>query len=250
MTLRHQIKRLVPEPVKRWRRAIRNRSINKYDAEMAYWKRRFEAEQGRFANAHYERQMLAMANEPDDAFLNGKIVADFGCGPRGSLVWARSARIRIGIDVLVDSYADAFSANLLTHGMMYVKSTERVIPLPADAVDVLYTVNAIDHVDDFPHMCGELLRILKPGGLFLGSFNLNEPVTRCEPQSLNEDLIEEHLLRHLNVLSRRLALKGPKEDVYMHFYRDEPTYDPDKKGLLWVKARLDNPSPGHRETGL
>lgn len=235
-----QLKRLIPEPLKRLRRAIRNRSTSKYDSEMAYWARRFEAEQGRFANAHYERLMLAMAEEPNDEFLKDRIVADFGCGPRGSLVWARSARLRIGIDVLADRYVDAFTENILPHNMIYVKSTEHVIPLPADSVDVLYTVNAIDHVDILASMCQELLRILKPGGLFLGSFNLNEPVTHCEPQSLTEALIETNLLQYLNVLSRRVAAKGPKDDTYAHFFHDEPTYEPGKKGILWVKARLED----------
>ena len=46
--------------------------------------------------------MLAMAEEPTADFLAGKIVAAFGCGPRGSLVWAPNALLRIGIDVLAD----------------------------------------------------------------------------------------------------------------------------------------------------
>jgi len=45
-----------------------------------------------FANARYERLMLAMAEEPDDTFLKGKIVTDFGCGPIGSLTWVKSTK--------------------------------------------------------------------------------------------------------------------------------------------------------------
>ena len=116
--------------------------------------------------------MLAMAEEPDDNFLKGKIVADFGCGPRSSLFWASSASLKIGIDVLADRYADEFTDNIISHGMIYLKSTEKVIPLPSNFVDVMFTLNAIDHVDSFSNMCSEIIRVLKPGGDFIGSFNL------------------------------------------------------------------------------
>ena len=40
----------------------------------------------RFSNAHYEKLMLSIADEKDDNFLEGKIVGDFGCAPRCSLI--------------------------------------------------------------------------------------------------------------------------------------------------------------------
>src|SRR6185437_14216387 len=110
--------------------------------------------------AYYERLMLGMAEEPNADFLSGKIVADFGCGPCGTLVWAPHALVRIGIDVLADRYADEFPEVIRSHGMIYVKSTEKVIPLPSDSVDVLFTLNAIDHVSDFPAMCSEIIRVI------------------------------------------------------------------------------------------
>ena len=55
---------------------------------------------GRFRNDYYEQTMLMLAHEPDGEFIRNKIVADFGCGPQGSLCWAKMARARIGIDVL------------------------------------------------------------------------------------------------------------------------------------------------------
>ncbi len=33
--------------------------------------------------------MLAIAKREDDEFLSNKIVADFGCDPRGSLAWIK-----------------------------------------------------------------------------------------------------------------------------------------------------------------
>jgi len=137
---------------------------NKYIEELSYQKGRYIIDNGVFQNAHYERLMLAMAGEPDSSFLKGKIVADFGCGQRGSLVWAKPAILRIGIDVLADRYADEFTKDIISHGMIYLRSTEKVIPLPSDFVDVMFTLNALDHVDSFTNMCSEILRVLKPDG--------------------------------------------------------------------------------------
>lgn len=183
--------------------------------------------------------MLAMAEEPNDDFLKGKIIADFGCGPRGSLVWAKSALLRIGIDVLADRYADEFTDNIISHGMIYVKSTEHVIPLPSDFIDVLFTLNAMDHVDNFSEMCKELIRILKPGGVFIGGFNLEEPASPNEPQQLNEKIIKKNLLDKMEVQSYRITNKGPVENGYAPFFDGNLSYTPGQEGLLWVKATLE-----------
>jgi hypothetical protein len=98
-------------------------------------------------------------------------------------------------------------------------------------------MNAIDHVDDFGRMCNELLRILKPGGAFIGSFNLEEPASSTEPQRLTERIIREHLLSHLDVASYRLSRHGPENDRYAPFLSGIPSYEPSEKGCLWVKAR-------------
>jgi ubiquinone/menaquinone biosynthesis C-methylase UbiE len=180
--------------------------------------------------------MLAMAEEETEGFLKGKIVADFGCGPRGSLVWADSARMRIGIDVLADRYADAFTDNITSHGMIYVKSTEKVIPIPSGFVDIMFTLNAIDHVNNLLEMCNEIVRVLKIGGEFIGSFNLEEPPSPCEPQRLSETVIQQVLLSKLEVQSYRVTEKSPS-DKYSPFFDGRLSYRPGREGLLWVRAR-------------
>ena len=233
----HILKTIIPEPIKNILRPIRNRYLKKNVAELSYWRSRSEIDKGKFNNSHYEKRMLAMAEESSDNFLKGKIVADFGCGPRGSLVWAHTALLRIGIDVLADRYADEFTNNITSHGMIYLKSTENVIPLPSDFVDIMFTLNAIDHVDNFSVMCAEIMRVLKPGGQFIGSFNLEEPASPCEPQQLNEKIIKENLLNNMEVQSYRITNKGSKEDLYAPFFNGSLSYEPGQEGFLWVKAR-------------
>jgi len=83
----------------------RARYGSKDAAQLWYWQGRWLAEGRKLRNDHYESLMLAVADERSPAFLHAKVVADFGCGPRGSLCWATSARERIGIDVLASADA-------------------------------------------------------------------------------------------------------------------------------------------------
>ena len=237
MATRDALIAMTPEFIKKGIRPIRNRFVRKSDEELSFWKRRLQIDNGRFRNSHYERLMLAIADETTDDFLRGKIVADFGCGPRGSLVWAGSALLRIGIDVLSDRYAEEFPDEIASHNMVYVKSTEKVIPLPSDFIDVMFTLNAMDHVDQFETACNEIVRVLKPGGEFIGSLNLEEPPSPCEPQQLTEEVIGQKLLRRLQVQSYRLAQRGPEEDEYAPFFNGSASYTPGQGGVLWVRAR-------------
>lgn len=207
----------------------------KYANELYFWMERFALENGVFNNSHYADLMLGIAGEPNDDFLQGKVVADFGCGPRGSLAWTSAPRRRFGIDVLAPAYLEHFGPCMQTHGMEYLPCTEGRIPLPSASVDVLFTINALDHVSDLSSMCKEVLRILKPGGLLVGSFNLHEPACACEPQNLSERLLGDRLFRHLSLSSYRLGLKNA-----VSTYKDlkdnrlVARADPAKPHVLWA----------------
>jgi ubiquinone/menaquinone biosynthesis C-methylase UbiE len=203
----------------------------KHQAEMAYWRNEWAS--GNFHNDYYRRTMLGIAGETDDAFLRGKIVADFGCGPQGSLAWATAARLRIGIDVLADTYS-AF--DIRSHDMVYVSSTERTIPLPSNFVDIMFTMNAVDHVSKLRVICDEIRRVIIPGGKFFGSFNMCEPATFCEPQTLTEEKLHEVLLKYLNVQFYKIAPSGPIGDWYGPSHWGEYIDKPLPHAHLWVRA--------------
>jgi len=205
----------------------------KHLAGLHYWESRWEQEGGVFENSFYERLMLGMASETDASFLQGKIVADFGCGPRGSLCWAHNAKLRIGIDVLSEKYT---RFNISSHDMCYVCSTEKHIPLPSNYVDILFTLNALDHVSDFEKMCGEIFRIIAKGGEFIASFNLGGSPTFTEPQLLTEERIKQGLLNRLQLTSYRLAPKGPERDLY-HYFFEKSNMPCTKPQLLWIRGK-------------
>lgn len=228
--------RLLPEPVKKILRPMGKGWVSKYGAELSFWKSRHRIDGGIFNNSHYKKLMLSIAEEQDQSFLARKVVADFGCGPRGSLVWATSAFIRIGIDILANRYADEFTDDIISHNMIYVTSTEKTIPLPSNFVDVMFSINALDHVDSFSDICREVIRVIRPGGIFVGSFNLEEPPTPTEPQKLNENKVKESLLAAFDLQSYRVSRRGPKGDPYEPFYSGNLVYHEGDTGFLWVRA--------------
>ena len=205
----------------------------KHTSEFYYWHTQLKNDGGTFRNSWYRGLMLQIAGETDQDFVTGKVIADLGCGPRGSLCWAVNAKERVGIDVLVDQYR---LLGIDSQNMTYVTSTECSIPLDSDSVDILFTINAMDHVDNFEAMCREILRILKPGGEFIASFNLEEPASVCEPQTLTEEKIQQALLGPMKVMSYRMAKHGPHGNQYLHFSdgSEPPT---DSPRYLWVRAK-------------
>ena len=204
--------------------------------ELLFWQGRWYEEDMQFRDNrdYYRRIMLAVAGEDSESFLQGKVVADFGCGPRGSLCWAEIANERIGIDLLVEGYK---RFGISHHNMRYVQSTETNIPLPSACIDFLFSLNAMDHVADFSTMSAECVRVLASGGDLIATFNLDVPPTTCEPQTLTEAFLSEHLLSHLQVLSCRIVPRGPGSDPYRHFFGAEPSEPPCGPRIMWVRAR-------------
>lgn len=233
-----EIKKQLEEECKIDTEKIKGIEEDKLEEELSYWRGRYTQENGKFDNAHYEKLMLEIASEENEEFWKGKVVADFGCGPRGSLAWAKAPSVRIGIDVLTPRYLEEFGSTLITHNMIYVPSTEEYIPIPNEMVDCLCTINSLDHVKNLELMCQEILRIMKPNALLLASFNLNEPASPCEPQMLTEKLLEQVLLKYFDIETYRLARKG-KDSTYEEFLKNNlvDNLAAEEVGILWVRAR-------------
>lgn len=210
---------------------------DKLGYELRYWKERYTKEGGLLVNDFYEELMLSISNEEDDSFLKGKTVVDFGCGPRGSLIWAKSANMRIGVDILAQRYLECFPTEYLKHAMIYVASTEASIPIPDEFADIVYSVNSLDHVKNLKPMCDEIRRILKPGGEIIGSFNLNHAPDRAEPQRISEALIRDLLFKDYDLVHWWVSAPGPVDDLYRPLF-SRNLKDPGKgEAYLWARMR-------------
>ncbi len=211
--------------------------LTKHTHELKYWKERYDLEGATFGNDLYAELMLSIADEPDDGFLTGKAIADFGCGPRGSLIWANQAELRIGLDVLIPQYLKCFASTLKSHPMLYITCTEDAIPLPDNYCDVVYSVNSLDHVRHLMTMCLEIRRILKPGGWLIGSFNLNHTPTTAEPHRLGEHTLRKLLFRDYMIQHWWISAPGLPDDLYRPLFNRRLIDPAGGEAYLWARAQ-------------
>jgi SAM-dependent methyltransferase len=116
--------------------------------EENYWFRRHEA-------AYLWAQPLAA----------GCAVLEVGCGEGyGTALLARSARQIVGIDY--DALTVAHAQRNYPRAR-FVRANLAALPVPSRCVDVVMTLQVIEHVWDHGQFVRECLRVLRPGGLLL-----------------------------------------------------------------------------------
>ena len=103
--------------------------------------------------------------------FRGKVVAELGCSV-GYLLDAFRRRedfSAIGIDI--DPTALAFGRETYGDRITFVQSAATAIPLPSESVDVLYSIDTVEHLNPPREIFLECARILRPGGAFLVHFD-------------------------------------------------------------------------------
>ncbi|RKQ92881.1 methyltransferase family protein [Solirubrobacter pauli] len=140
--------------------------------------------------AQYPRYLDALDLAPDG--LAGARVLDVGCGPMPNLLVFEDCE-RHGLDPLVDRYrAAGYPLDEWTaEGITYHDAPAETMPFPDGHFDVVVSVNAIDHVDDFGAVAREMRRVLKPGGRLRLQVNYH-PATVTEPVAINDATMHEH----------------------------------------------------------
>jgi ubiquinone/menaquinone biosynthesis C-methylase UbiE len=245
VNIRRHLARLLPIGIKRQIIKVVSitRASQRRQAEFEFWEE-WVREHGTAPETDYYRKfMLDMGNLKDVSFFDGKICVDIGCGPRGSLTWLSNAKAAIGLDPLSESYA---RLGIEKHSMLYLACAAERMPFPSGYVDVVFSMNSLDHVDNLPAACREIRRVLKPGGHFIGSLNLDEPPTVTEPWTLTEELLEQQLFRGWEAQYREIRPKvhslerfGP----YKYFYEPCPAeaLETGKTRAMWCRYRVPGP---------
>jgi ubiquinone/menaquinone biosynthesis C-methylase UbiE len=211
----------------------------KQKAELIFWEQHFLAHGGEPETEYYRKFMMDMGGIEEESFFSDKICLDVGCGPRGSLTWLKNARAAIGIDPLADQY---MRLGIGSHKMIYLSASAERLPLPSHYVDVVFSMNSLDHVDNLAEVCSEIRRVLKPGGYFIGSLNLDEAKTLAEPYPLTEELLQNHLFCGWEREFYKIRPK-PKDEkgnvTYRYFYEDCPDKILNASGprALWCRFR-------------
>lgn len=138
--------------------------------------------------------------------FDGLTIIDIGCGAFGALSSFR-ARLKFGVDILSRSYL-ALGAD--HHDMIYLSAPAEDMPFTDCFVDVVMSVNALDHVDDLSEAIREIARVLKIGGRALLAFNLDNERTISEPSPGSADYFEHEVSKFLEIQELR---RLPADDL-------------------------------------
>lgn len=126
-----------------------------------------------------------------DSFV-GKKVVDIGSGPMPTLD-VFSGCERYCVDHLIEEFRGlGYPLEEFEPETQFVVSKSEALSFDDDFFDVVISRNALDHVDDFPATCREILRVLKSGGWVHIQIHYHAP-TPTEPLSLNDELVLECL---------------------------------------------------------
>lgn len=155
------------------------------DGELKYWMDLYRKNNQSFPNTHYQRLICGCGNVGKD-FFNGKVILDIGSGPAGSLIAFQNARARIGVDPLAEKYG---VFQIASQDMIYISCCAEQVPLPSGSIDVVISVNSLDHVKSPQKVVSEARRLLKNGGYFLTSINLYEDPNPREPHFFTPEKI-------------------------------------------------------------
>ena len=111
----------------------------------------------------------------DGVEVGGRDVLDIGCGTGGidlSLVQDYGAATVHGLDVeetVIGRAAAAAEAAGLSDRARFSTIAPGPLPIADAAVDIVFSKDAMIHIPDKPAIYAEILRVLRPGGLFVAS---------------------------------------------------------------------------------
>jgi ubiquinone/menaquinone biosynthesis C-methylase UbiE len=198
----------------------RTPSVKRFDSNEQYFKQRV-------ADTSHYRELFSR-------FLSfeGKTVLDLGCN-RGYLLhsFLQHENFKaIGADLVSYYLKDARrDYGDIIH---FVQSTPTNIPLPDNSVDVVYTIDTVEHLSQPKQIFLDVYRVLRPGGLFFVHFN---PWLNPHGSHL-EDIITfpwPHVLFSMN------TLLDVAEKLYDSPHYDAACYFLDEKGNKKPNPYLD-----------
>ena len=146
----------------------------------------------------------------------GKNLLDVGSGPipyalafTGCQIW--------GLDQLAPLYKKAgFPLDRYSERLTYLGARAENIPVKDHVFDAVISVNALDHVDDFPSAAKEIGRVLRPGGILCMEIHYHKP-TDAEPWQLNDAIVRQYF--------GNLRIKKAHERPYTDLYPDAQNRD-------------------------
>jgi SAM-dependent methyltransferase len=137
----------------------------------------------------------------DRSHFAGRKVLEIGNGPLAPILQFEGCE-RHCVDPLNNLYVEA-GWPLFDYDIKFLSVGAESLPYPDNHFDAVISVNALDHVDDFDRVAGEMQRVLKPDGEMLFEVEYHAP-TVTEPLALDDNYIRRAFSRcHLDVVVNR-----------------------------------------------
>jgi SAM-dependent methyltransferase len=158
--------------------------------------------------------------------LEGKTVADFGGGPG---YYSEAFRRRGARTVLVD----ADIAEIRLQGRRTPGSVVGLVeqsPLATGSVDIAFSSNLLEHVRDLAHVCDEIVRVVRPGGIAVLSYTI-----WLGPWGGHETSPWHYVGGHRAARRYERRTGKPPKNVYGTSMFPASTAD----GLRWLRSRPD-----------
>jgi len=131
---------------------------------------RFDSNKQYFAERVAETSDYRKLFAPHVSFED-KTVLDLGCN-RGYLLHSFRQHERFtGIGADLVSYYLKDARRDYGDQFQFIQTTPTTIPLPNSSVDVVYTIDTIEHLSKPRELFAEVYRVMRPGGVFLVHFN-------------------------------------------------------------------------------
>ncbi|HEX9635925.1 MAG TPA: class I SAM-dependent methyltransferase [Acidobacteriota bacterium] len=119
-------------------------------------------------NLPYWRSLLAALPE-EVRFGPATRVLDLGCGGCGILLALEQGEL-VGVDPLMDRYLEKFPFLAARSDIRWVQAAAEELELQ-ERFDVIFSINALDHVYDPARVACQIERLLRPGGHLVLTMN-------------------------------------------------------------------------------
>lgn len=152
--------------------------------ELAFHKRpNFRTNQEVFNRAN-ESFFKGLGFKPED--MAGKVVVDLGAGSKLRGKFFKHAKL-IAIEPLADQFIkDVPWCDLSDADKCFALPAEQLIDEIAGVVDLLFSINVLDHCYDFPVIAQNIFDYLKDGGTAMLSFDCHSRADKLHPIIINE----------------------------------------------------------------
>ena len=158
--------------------------------EIKFWQDIYATENPKGYKPWTEKDCVEFSNKTFQRFevspeeFSDRTIADVGCGPWGIVTGSSKFldentdsknHLVIGIDPLIDFYLDTVKLLPDKENVKLIKSKGEDIPLEDESVDVIFSLNALDHVENYEVVLKEINRILKQNDVFYFAVHTLKP---------------------------------------------------------------------------